>query len=300
MPSVSLTTGQIEGLPRPTAAAALTVPAQRAKVTFDQDALDLILDRADGYPYLLQQWGETVWREAEGPAITLRDAEAAEPEVLAGTAGASARREYDHRRQKREDRARKRLGRVGIVLARVSGEPQSTKAWQQGAKGEEMVGKRLEKHLANSRVRLLHDRRVPGHAQANIDHITIGPGGITVIDAKNYAGKVRVTQVGGLFSQRTILEIRGRDRTKLVNAVAKQVELVRAALAAAGTVDVDLAGALCFANVDGLPLLSHQRLNGVTIDGPRRVAKLANRPGDLNTDAIEYLWQLIGRAFPPA
>jgi hypothetical protein len=60
----------IEGLTRATAATALTVPAQRARATFDQDALDLILDRADGYPYFLQQWGEIVWREAEGPAIT--------------------------------------------------------------------------------------------------------------------------------------------------------------------------------------------------------------------------------------
>jgi AAA ATPase-like protein len=68
----------IGGLPRATAAAALTVPAQRARATFDPDALDLILDRADGYPYFLQQWGETVWREAEGPTITLRDAETAE------------------------------------------------------------------------------------------------------------------------------------------------------------------------------------------------------------------------------
>lgn len=68
----------IEGLPRATAATALTVPAQRARVTFEQDALDLILDRADGYPYFLQQWGETVWREAEGPTIALRDAETAE------------------------------------------------------------------------------------------------------------------------------------------------------------------------------------------------------------------------------
>ncbi|MFZ0385558.1 MAG: ATP-binding protein [Solirubrobacteraceae bacterium] len=68
----------IGSLPRATAATALTVPAERARATFDQDALDLILDRADGYPYFLQQWGETVWREAEGPAITLRDAEVAE------------------------------------------------------------------------------------------------------------------------------------------------------------------------------------------------------------------------------
>jgi len=63
---------------RLSAATALTVPAQRAQVKFDEDALDLILDRADGYPYFLQQWGETVWREAEGRTITLRDAEAAE------------------------------------------------------------------------------------------------------------------------------------------------------------------------------------------------------------------------------
>jgi hypothetical protein len=68
----------IEGLPRATAASALTVPAQRAKVKFEQEALDLILDRADGYPYFLQQWGETIWREAAGPTITLRDAEVAE------------------------------------------------------------------------------------------------------------------------------------------------------------------------------------------------------------------------------
>jgi hypothetical protein len=68
----------IEGLPRATAATALTLPAQRAKVKFDQSALELILDRTDGYPHFLQQWGETIWREAEGPTIRLRDAQAAE------------------------------------------------------------------------------------------------------------------------------------------------------------------------------------------------------------------------------
>ena len=61
----------IGGLPRATAATALTVAAQRARATFEQDALDLILDRADGYPYFLQQWDETIWREAEGPTIKL-------------------------------------------------------------------------------------------------------------------------------------------------------------------------------------------------------------------------------------
>jgi AAA ATPase domain len=68
----------IGGLPRATAAAALTVPAQRLEASFDAEALERILDRSGGYPHFLQQWGETVWRESEGPAITLRDVEIAE------------------------------------------------------------------------------------------------------------------------------------------------------------------------------------------------------------------------------
>lgn len=68
----------IGGLPRPTAAAALTVPAERLNAAFDRDALELILDLTDGYPHFLQQWGETIWREANGPTITLQDAEVAE------------------------------------------------------------------------------------------------------------------------------------------------------------------------------------------------------------------------------
>lgn len=68
----------IGGLPRPKAAAALAVPAQRLNASFESDALEMILDRTSGYPHFLQQWGETVWREAEGPNITLRDVQIAE------------------------------------------------------------------------------------------------------------------------------------------------------------------------------------------------------------------------------
>ena len=68
----------IGGLARSTAAAALTVPAERLGARFDRAALELILDQTEGYPHFLQQWGETVWREAEGPEIALRDAEVAE------------------------------------------------------------------------------------------------------------------------------------------------------------------------------------------------------------------------------
>ncbi len=68
----------IEGLPRATAAGALTVPAERLRARYARDTLELILDHTQGYPHFLQQWGETIWREAEGPTITLRDAQVAE------------------------------------------------------------------------------------------------------------------------------------------------------------------------------------------------------------------------------
>jgi hypothetical protein len=68
----------IGGLPRATAASALTVPAERQGARFSRSALELILDRTQGYPHFLQQWSETVWREADGPEISLRNARIAE------------------------------------------------------------------------------------------------------------------------------------------------------------------------------------------------------------------------------
>lgn len=221
--------------------------------------------------------------------------------VVTGEAGGSALREFERRQKRREDHARERLGGLGVVLARIVDPPPTTQAWKRGGDGERRVGARLEKLLAGSEVRLLHDRLVPGGGRQNIDHIAIGPGGVTVIDTKNYRGNVRVQRVGGLFSpQRTILSINGRDQTKLVTGVESQVELLRSALAVAGGAEMDVRGALCLANVDGLPLIGHPSLRGIMIDGAKTAARLARRPGALSADCIEHLWVLIGKAFTPA
>jgi len=55
----------------------------------------------------------------------------------------------------------------------------------------------LDKHLAGTGVLLLHDRRIPGDGGANIDHLAVGPGGVTVIDSKTQRGKIQVDRVGG-------------------------------------------------------------------------------------------------------
>ena len=58
------------------------------------------------------------------------------PPVDAGVAGASALREYERRRKQREDHARQKLGAIGVGLARVIEEPQTTRVWHRGGNGE--------------------------------------------------------------------------------------------------------------------------------------------------------------------
>jgi hypothetical protein len=78
---------------------------------------------------------------------------------------------------------------------------------------------------------LLHDRRIPSRGQANIDHIAIGPGHITVIDTKSARGRVRVQQRGGILSPRhELLLINGRDRNHLIHGLERQIQAVRATI----------------------------------------------------------------------
>ena len=58
----------------------------------------------------------------------------------------------------------------------------------------------------------LHDVRWPGRRLANVDHVLIGPGGVFVIDSKNWTG--RITVEGGHLRQN------GYSREKAVAGAA--------------------------------------------------------------------------------
>ena len=157
--------------------------------------------------------------EVEAPAV---DA----PPEDAGVAGSSARREYERRKAKDEERLRQKWGKLGGIAVALSDEKQSTKAWATGAVGEERLGARLDS-LASESVAVLHDRRIPG-TKANIDHIAITRAGIWVIDAKRYKGRPELKIEGGILRPRIEKVLVGRrDCTKLVDGVLKQVDLVR-------------------------------------------------------------------------
>ncbi len=122
-----------------------------------------------------------------------------------------------------------------------------------------------------------------------------------MIDTKTHHGKIRVERVGGLFSpRRSLLLIAGRDQSRLIDAVEHQIELVRAALARCGEDDIDVRGALCFAEADGLPWLGQLSVRGIIVDGSRSVAKLARRRGPLSSDAIDRIWRQLAQSFPQA
>ena len=142
-----------------------------------------------------------------------------------GTAGASARREHARRRAAREQHARERHPQIGKLLLALTDEPQEIQAWERGARGEELAAAALTKHVTPE-VTLLHDRRIPG--RGNIDHIAIAPSGVWVIDTKRYRGRVSIQR--RLIGRRRLM-IAGRDQTKLIDGLERQVAAVNKALA---------------------------------------------------------------------
>lgn len=108
------------------------------------------------------------------------------------SAGESARQEARRSRERAERLARR------------------AEMFEKGAEGESRTAAALSA-LGPEWV-VFHDVRWPGRRMANIDHIVVGPGGVFVIDSKNWAGDVRT--VGPVLRQN------GRSRERTVDSAA--------------------------------------------------------------------------------
>ena len=211
--------------------------------------------------------------------------------------GARARRKYERQRANREARVRERFGPLAGVALALAGEPARQRAWATGAAGEAKLAAKLREWTADAGVVLLHDPRVPG-STANIDHIAVGPAGVVVLDAKRYKGRITVERRGGVLRERTEhLVVRGADRTKLVDGVERQVEIVRAALGAHEGVGVR--GILCFVDGDW-PLFGTLDVRGIPILPPRKAARVCSAPGPHDDAEREAIAATLAAALPPA
>jgi hypothetical protein len=210
-------------------------------------------------------------------------------------AGASARREYERRRDSREQRIRTNHPKLGGLILALSDDPQSTKAWQRGAVGEELMAQSLAKLPESFRV--LHDRRIRG-TRANIDHIVIGPTGIWVIDAKRYAGKRPSLRVdGGIIRPRVeSLRIGGRDGIKLVHGVQSQVERVTGTL---GDGAPPVTGVLCFVDADWPLIGGSFSVDEVHVLWPRLLVQRITNAAQSTID-VDLVHNKLAQAFPAA
>jgi Nuclease-related domain len=238
-------------------------------------------------------------RPVDAPMIAGPESPPASFEIFAGTAGASAKREYERRKGKREEKIRDAHPYLGELMIAMSSDPQSTRAWATGAQGEEVLGQRLDR-LTGRGVHVLHDRRVP-RTRANIDHIVVCPSGVFVIDAKKYQGRPSLRVEGGLFRPRTEkLMVGSRDCTKLVDGARKQVDLVKSALDEAGLDGIPVRGMLCFVGADW-PLIGGAFVTaGVHVLWPRKAIEYSLKPGPMNDQVVQRIHRRLASSFPPA
>ena len=184
---------------------------------------------------------------------------------------------------------------MGGLIQALSDEPQSTKAWDTGALGEELVGGRLNE-LASDTLRVLHDRRIPG-SRANIDHLAVTPTGVFVIDPKNYRGRPHLTIEGGLLRPRVEkLLVGSRDCTKLVDGVLKQVDIVR------GVLDDQLPvhGVLCFLDADWPLFGGSFTTRGVEVIWPKKPYALLRADRPAGGETLEVVYRRLAIALPRA
>jgi hypothetical protein len=227
--------------------------------------------------------------------------------VDAGDPGSSLQAEYERRSTAREARARARFPRIGGFLLAVTKEPASTTAFSKGAAGERRVALRLAE-LAGPGVLFLHNRLLgPGRRDGDVDHIALTAGGVYVIDAKRYKNaKIEVRRSGGLFSPvREQLMVNGRDRSKLLDSVARQSEAVRTAMrtfhhVGATAADIPVVSVMCFVDAV-LPMFGTPRIGGVPLLGPKGTAKLLREAtGSLDENALAALHVHLAQALPTA
>ena len=245
---------------------------------------------------------------SDGLRLSVPEPNAPLPTVVdIGQPGGSLQAQYERRSGAREARVRERFPRIGAFLLAMYGEPASTTAFSKGADGERRVAARLAERSGPG-VLFLHNRKLGrGRRDGDVDHMALTSGGVYVIDAKHYKNaKVRVRRTGGLFSPvREQLMVNGRDRSKLLDSVARQNEAVREAIATFQDLGVAAAGipvisVLCFVGAD-LPMFGTPRIDGVPLLGPKGTAKLLREStGSLDQDTLAAVHRHLAEAMPPA
>jgi hypothetical protein len=267
----------------------------------------------------------------DGGDEVVKEFERVDEPISFGTPGGAAQREYERRRAKDRQTAKRELpvrialivfvmivaGTFGnhlhhgdgglfavlggfVTVAYFMQHRQSTEAWGTGARGERAVGARLAK-IESKGVVAIHDRRIPG-SRANIDHIAVAPSGAYVIDTKVVSGKVVVKTTGPIWNRGPVrLFIKGRDKSSFIEGMDRQVEAVSRVLQSvpwAAGVGIHPMVVLVGAEVGFLA--KPWRIRGVWVGWPREMQRVLTKRGSLSTSQVEQLSRALASRLPVA
>jgi hypothetical protein len=223
------------------------------------------------------------------------------PEPNRSTAGKSSKEKYGELHDVEEENIRKRYGRfkrLAEVAVILHDDSQRTRNWKVGSVGEEVVGGRLDLLAQELGFAVLHDRRRPP-TKANIDHLVVTPAGVFVVDAKNYEGQIEVRHPGWFSDDADQLFINGRNRTKIVDGVKKQVAQVESVLLNT-EIQIPIFGILTFV-VGPLHLfIVQEKISGIFLSTQRGIEKILRRPGPHSNAHIKATAKLLALKFPEA
>jgi Nuclease-related domain len=177
----------------------------------------------------------------------------------------------------------------------VMSELPSARAWGDGARGEELLGHVLADVPG---VIVLHDRRMP-QTRTNIDHVVVGPGGVFVVEAKRYAGRIGIRNKGTVLRSDRRLYVGRRDCSGLAEKVAWQAKVLREALQASGIDELPpITPVLCFVDGDWPLINPPSSFGGVRLESERSITRLVGRGPAVDPNAIEWATRVLAAALP--
>ena len=180
-------------------------------------------------------------------------------------------------------------GRSGVRgrLAALVASPRRNGLEASNGKVTDEATARFDHDLGGSRALVLHHRRLPGDG-SDINHLIVGPAGITVVDSRGY-------RAAGVKLESRVRRS-ARARSDLAKPVLAQVEELRKLLADTPYAAVPIDAALARGKVEGPRVLQGLNTPRVIFSGVRTIAVEASRGGELPPQRVKGLAQFLDDA----
>lgn len=180
------------------------------------------------------------------------------------------------------EQSRRATERIVRLRRQLEHAERAAELWGAAEAGERSAADRLSLLIPGGWF-LLHDVHWPGRLLANLDHVLVGPGGVVVVDSKNWTGSVAIND--------GILRQNGYTRQPAVEAALGQAAAVAALLAAPHRQLVR--SIICLV---GQPDFSGVTASGVEVLGMDRVvARVMELPAVLDQPAVVGLYSDLGQ-----